>query len=75
MWTVESLLELHLETFSLSVSSISFCFFAMALSYTSITLLVTSNLSHVLAMMAWLALTSNPLACSKVEGANEENLL
>jgi len=34
----------------------------LSLPWTSITLLVTSNLSHVLAMMAWLALTSNPLA-------------
>ena len=33
-----------------------------SLPWTSITLLVTSNLSHVLVMMAWLALTSNPLA-------------
>ena len=37
---VESLLELHLETFSISVSSIGFCFLAMALSYTSVTILV-----------------------------------
>ena len=34
----------------------------LSLPWTSITLLITSNLSHVLAMMAWLALTSNPLA-------------
>ena len=33
-----------------------------SLPWTSITLLVSSNLSHVLVMMAWLALTSNPLA-------------
>ena len=37
---VESLLVLHLETFSISVSSISFCFLAMALSYTSVTIFV-----------------------------------
>ena len=37
---VESLLELHLKTFSISVSSIGFCFLAMALSYTSVTILV-----------------------------------
>ena len=34
----------------------------LSLPWTSITLLVTSNLSHVLVMMAWLTLTSNPLA-------------
>ena len=34
----------------------------LSLPWTSITLLVSSNLSHVLVMMAWLALTSNPLA-------------
>ena len=33
-----------------------------SLPWTSITLLVSSNLSHVLVMMAWLTLTSNPLA-------------
>lgn len=33
-----------------------------SLPWTTITLLITSNLSHVLVMMAWLALTSNPLA-------------
>ena len=33
-----------------------------SLPWTCITLLVTANLSHVLAMLAWLALTSNPLA-------------
>lgn len=37
---VESLLELHLETFSIPVSSIGFFFLAMALSYTSVTILV-----------------------------------
>ena len=33
-----------------------------SLPWTCITLLITANLSHVLAMLAWLALTSNPLA-------------
>ena len=36
---IESLLELHLETFSISVSSVGLCFLAMSLTYTVISLL------------------------------------
>ena len=36
---IESLLELHLQTFSISVSSVGLCFLAMSLTYTLITLL------------------------------------
>ena len=31
---MESLLELHLQTFSISVSSVGLCFLAMSLTYT-----------------------------------------
>ena len=36
---IESLLELHLQTFSLSVSSVGLCFLTMSLTYTAMTLL------------------------------------
>ena len=36
---MESLLELHLEVFSLSVTATGLCFLAMALAYTSVTIL------------------------------------
>ena len=36
---MESLLELHLQTFSISVSSVGLCFLAMSLTYTAMTLL------------------------------------
>ena len=36
---IESLLELHLQTFSLSVSSVGLCFLTMSLTYTATTLI------------------------------------
>ena len=44
---IESLLELHLQTFSLSVSSVGLCFLAMSLTYTLLTLLTGYSVTKI----------------------------